>query len=257
MNSKKNITLARTDNWYFENGYLTIDLELFGKYLCDVFNEHLGGHYHFQKFTPTVQTDKNRPIWQQGEEKKNLAIISPILYSEDSYLNYNRVRVVPMACPKPQYLESFTSYSKEYPSMFSKAPIKLDEKEFLLYFGDEALENVQICLGHIENGEFVPTDYFRTSPTAEIDHTNPIYKFVEDFIKAIFIYKILNRKSKLNESDMDAILEEFGINRIEKLRTVIGILKSIQEDSTEILLKSTLVGKVLKFQKNNEKDNGH
>lgn len=227
-------------------------MELFGKNLCAIFNEYLQDYYYFQKFTPTIRTDKERPIWQQGEERKKLAIIGPNLYDENSQHNYSSVRVVDMAYPRPHSLEPFTSRSREYPLMFSKAPLKLDEKEFLLYFGDYAFENVQICLGHIENCGFVPTDCFKTSPTTEIDHSNPIYLFVEDFVKIIFNYKILNKKPILDQNDMQLILEEFGISRKQKLQTLVGLLKTMKEEFTEILLGSNNVENVLELKRNNK-----
>lgn len=256
MNNITNITLPRPKEWYYNNDYLTIDLELFGPYLCALFNNFLGEYYYFQKFTPTIKTDKERPIWEQGEDRKNLAIITPHLHDEKSPHNYNRVRVVHFSDFRPPYLPAFTATSKEWPSLFSKAPLKLDEKEFLLYFGDYACENVKIGLGYIEDGQFIPTDAFkRSAPTTEIEHINPAYPFVEDFIRAVFNYKIVNRKPNLNENDMEVILEDFGISRIEKLQTITSLLKNVQEASTEILLGNNNVGDVLKLERTNNSTN--
>lgn len=249
MNNIKNISFSKPKSWYFENGYLTIDLELFGKYLCAIFNEYLEGYYYFQKFTPIIATDKERPIWQQGEERKKLAIISPILYKDDSDQNYNRARVINTSYPRSQYLQPLTLSSKEQPSLFSKAPLKLAENEFLLYFGDYDFDNVKICLGYIENNQFIPTNAFETSKTTGIEHLNPKYSFVEDFITAIFYYKILNKKPILNQRDMELILEKFGINRTEKIQAITELLKFVQEESTAILLRNHNVGRVLKLKK--------
>ena len=249
MNDITKLRLPRPNSWYYENGYLTIDLELFGKYLCAVFNKFLGEYYYFQKFRPTIKTDKERPIWQQGEESKYLAIISPNLYDENSKQNYNRVRVVHSPYPRPQYLEAYTTRSREYPSMFSYEPLILDDKDFLLYFGDYSCENLKVNLGHVENGKFVPTDSFKTKPTTEINHTNLQYPFIEDFIKEILYYKIVNIRPNLDQSDMDLILKEFGISRNEKLQTLITLFKSMQEEATERLLESNNVGSVLKLKK--------
>lgn len=249
MNDITKLRLPRPNSWYYENGYLTIDLELFGKNLCAIFNEFLGEYYYFQKFMPTIKTDKERPIWQQGEERKYLAIISPNLYDEKSSHNYNRFRVVHRPYPRPQYLEAYTLHSREYPSMFSYDPLILDDKDFLLYFGDYSYENVKISLGYIENGQFVPTDSLKTKPTLEINHANLQYPFIEDFIKEIFYYKIVNIRPNLDQNDMKLILEEFGISREEKLQTLITILKSIQEEATKRLLESNNVGNILKLKK--------
>lgn len=246
MNDLTKLRLPRPNSWYCENGYLTIELELFGKYLCAIFNKFLGESYYFQKFTPTIKTDKERPIWQQGEERKHLAIISPNLYDENSKQNYNSVRVVHRPYPRPQYLEAYTLRSREYPSMFSYKPLVLDDKDFLLYFGDYCCESLKINLGYVENGQFVPTDSFKAKSTSEIKHSNLQYSFVEDFIKEIFYYKIIN-KPNLDQSDMDLILEEFGISRKEKLQTLMGLFKSIQED-----IMSNNVGNVLKLKKSDK-----
>lgn len=249
MNDITKLRLPRPNSLYYENGYLTIDLELFGKYLCVIFNKFLGEQYYFQKFTPTIKTDRERPIWQQGMERKHLAIIGPNLYDEKSSQNYNREREVHMAYPRSKCLEPFTLYSNEYPSMFSKAPLRLDEKEFLLYFGDYACENLKISLGHVEEGQFVPTDSFKTKPTSEINYTNLQYPFIEDFIKEIFYYKIVNIRPNLDQNDMDLILEQFRISKEEKLQTFIEILKSMQEEATERLLEKNHIGNVLKLKK--------
>lgn len=243
--------LQRSNSWYYEVGYLTMDLELFGKYLSALFSKYLGKDYYFQTFTPTIKTDKDRPIWQQGEETKYLAIIGPKLYSEDPNKNYSRVREVDIPFSRPHYMSTSTMYSKEYPSMFYYAPLELDEKEFLLYFGNTPCEKVKINLGHVDDGQFVPTNSFKVKPKNEVKHSNLPYLFVEDFIRAIFTYKILNKKPVLDESDMELILEEFGISRETKLQELTGIFKSIQKESTEILLSSNNVGNILRFKKSN------
>lgn len=206
MNKSKSIILSRPNSWYSDNRYLTIKLDLFGKCLCVLFNKYLGKNYYFQKFTPTIRTDKNRPIWQQGTERKSLAIISPTLYDENSSQIYNKTRIINMAYPR-------LGTSKQRQSMFTKAPLKLDEKDFLLYFGDYSFDNVEISLGHIENCRFVPNDCFKTSSTTEVNHSNLKYPFVEEFINAIFNYKVLNERPQLDDNDMLLILEEFGISK--------------------------------------------
>lgn len=249
MNNLTNITLSRSDSWYYENGYLTIDLELFGKYLSAIFNRFLGGYYYFQEFTPTIMTDKERPIWQQGKEIKSLAVISPNLYDKESEKNYNKVRVVNMASQQPRYLQAYTLCSKEYPSLFSKAPLKLDEKDYLLYFGDYACKDVKIVLGKVENSEFVPYSCFEVIGSSGIRYSNPQYPFIEEFIRMIFNYRILNQKPNLDQDDMELILEAFGISRKEKLQTIVGLLKVMQEEYTEILLGNNNVENVLKLKK--------
>lgn len=154
-----------------------------------------------------------------------------------------------MNYPLPHYVESFTSYSKDYPSMFSNAPLKLKEKEFLLYFGNYVFQNVQICLGYIKNSQFVPTDCFKTSKTTDIDHTNLVYPFVKDFIETIFYYRLFNKKTVLDQNDMEYILEEFGISRKQKLQTLVKLLKNMEEKSSEILLGNNNVEDVLKVKK--------
>lgn len=252
MSYVTNIKLSMSESWYYENGYLTIDLELFGKYLSAVFNRFLGGYYYFQKFTPIIMTDKERPIWQQGEEIKDLVVISPNLYGKESEKNYNRVRVVHMASQQPRYLQAYTLGSKEYPSLFSKVPLELDEKDYLLYFGDYACKNVKIVLGSVKNSEFVPHSRFEVIGSSGIKYSNPQYPFIEEFIRAIFNYRILHQKPNLDQDDMELILEDFGISRKEKLQTIVKLLKTMEEESTEILLGNNNVGNVLKLKKDDK-----
>lgn len=248
----KNIKLSMSESWYYDNGYLTIDLELFGKYLSAVFNRFLGGYYYFQKFTPIIMTDKERPIWKQGKEIKSLAVISPNLYGKEFEKNYNRVRVVHMSSQQPWSLQAYTLGSKEYPSLFSKLPLELDEKDYLLYFGDYACKDVTIVLGSVKNSEFVPLSRFEVIGSSGIKYSNPQYSFIEGFIKAIFNYRILNQKPNLDQDDMESILDNFGINKIEKLQIIVRLLKAIQEESTEILLGNNNVGNVLQLKKDNK-----
>ncbi|MCX4249712.1 MAG: hypothetical protein OSJ65_08160 [Bacilli bacterium] len=246
MSDVTKFSLPESNSWYYKNGYLTIDLELFGKNLCAIFNEFIGEYYYFQKFTPTIKTDNNRPIWQQGEENRVLVIISPNLYDERSPQNYNKIRVAHMAYPGPQYLKSYTLQSKEYHSMFSKRPLKLAETDFLLYFGKSVCE--QVNLGYVENGQFIPTSDFRTKKVLEIEYTNSQYSLVEDFIKEIFNYKIVNKKPILDQNDMNIVLEQLGISREYKLHELVGVLKSMQEEAIEKLLRSSKVGKTLNLK---------
>lgn len=264
MDNTKDIILPYPSDWYYENGYLTIDLELFGQNLCALFNKYLGEHYYFQKFYPKIRTDKERPIWQQWSETKSLAIISPTLHDENSTRNYNEERVVYVAHPHPQFLSSYTSYSEEYPSLFTKEPLELDDKDFLLYFGDHSFDYVKVYLGTIENGIFIPSkvgDYLRVPVTVEssgsdtIHYNNPVYPFIEDFMREIFLYKVSNKKPILDQNDMDLILERFEISKSERIQTIIELLKAVKEQATEELLVSNTIGKVLEIQRVDNSNN--
>lgn len=247
MNDIMDISLPNSISWYYDNGYLTIDLELFGKNLCAIFTKFLNQFYYFQTFTPTIETDKDRPIWQQGKECRNLVIISPNSY------NYNKVRTIHAASQNSPFMTPFTIYSKDYPSLFSKAPLKLGEKDFLLYFGNYANEDLKISLGDIVNGRFIPTKYFRSpGATHEVIYANPDYLFIDEFLKAIFYYKVLNNKPNLNQDDMDLILEELGISKEEKLQSLMILLGNIKEDATKALLESNNVGSILALRKGNK-----
>ncbi len=250
----KDIILPRPREWYYENGYLTIDLELFGTNLCALFDKYLGGCHHFKKFYPKIRTDKDRPIWQQWSESRDLAIISP----ENSNRDYNKESVVYASHPHPQFLQAYTLYSEEYPSLFTKRPLELDDKDFLLYFGDYSFDCVKVYLGIIENGIFIPSkvgDYYPIPVTVEssggdtIHYNNPVYPFIEDFMREIFFYKIANKKPTLDQSDMNLILENFGISRSERIQALIDLLKSIKNQATETFMSSNTVEKTLEFQK--------
>lgn len=242
------LVLTKPESWFYENGYLSINLRLFSKYLSAVFSKYLGESYSYQEFAPTITTDKNRPIWQQGKERKKLAIISPKSY-EENQKKYNEVRTVCMVYPKPHHLEPFTTYTKEYPSMFTKLPIKLDEKDFLLYFGSYSLDKADIILGQIKNSKFIPTNIFPLESTSEIIHSKAMYSFVNQFIRVIFNYKVLNKKPNLDDNDMAKILEEFGISRKEKLTQLLEILQSMKTESTQILLGTNSIEKALELKR--------
>lgn len=249
MNNLNNITLLKNDYWYYRNGYLSIDLELFGRNLCELFNKYLGEYYCFRKFKPTIKTDKERSIWLQGEESKNLAIIRPISYDNIKKRDYNEVKEVNMSMHQ-QFVQAYTLYYKESPSAFSKFPLELDEKEFLLYFGKYDYGYVKVSLGDVENGKFIPSDFFNSNLIEDgIKFSNIMYPFVQEFIKEIFYYKVINEKPILTQNDMELILEKFEISKKQNICVLVDLLKNIQEESTKILLGSSSAYNILKLKK--------
>lgn len=239
--------LEKSSEWYSERGYLIIDLELFTKYLCLIFDKYLGGYHYCQKFTPTVRTDKNRPVWLQGGDRRDLVIIS-----KKGGQDYNKEVVINANDSRSNNLEPFTLSSKENVSLFTKAPIKLDKEDFLIYFGDYDYKRISIDLGFIAQGVFVPNRFerpkiFCLSCGDEISYSNPIYPFIEEFMIAIFYYKVNNRKPNIDDEDMELILEQrFGISRKEKRQRLINDLKVIMNEATQLLLNSESVSKILK-----------
>ena len=133
--------------------------------------------------------------------------------------------------------------------MFTKLPIKLDEKDFLLYFGDCSLDKADIILGQIKNSEFIPSNIFPLESTSEIIHSKVMYSFVNQFIRVIFNYKVLNKKPNLDDNDMAKILEEFGISRKEKLTQLLEILQSMKTESTQILLGANSIEEALELKR--------
>lgn len=243
------VEFFKSNEWCSQNGYLTIDCRLFSRYLCELFNRFLGGYHYYQEFKPVIETDKERPIYLQGKEERNLVIIST-----NKENDYSKKRIVNRDYLGLRYLEPVTIETKSYLTLFSKYPIKLGDSDFLIYFGSYDLSYVKVCLGSIENGIFIPNKFafplvssLRYGNEKEIYDKNPNYSFIEDFMKELFNYKVSNRKPDLDESDMELILLQFGISRKEKREALLRTLRGLKEETTQILLSNSSVESTLKL----------
>lgn len=225
-----------SNSWYYRNGYLTIDLDLFGENLSILFSNCLNEEFKYQKIKASIETDKNKwPIWNMGKEERYLAIISPIKYSKEEFIKIT---------DKP-----YIKYDGS-PTLFKEEPINLSHSDYLLCFDNKSLDKALFTLGTIEGNTFIPSiiPIQNNFTKNEIIYNNVSYDFVRQFIILIFEYKMKYKKVILTQNDMNIILEEMGLNRNNKIQELIMLLKDINKKTEKIISESS-VEKILKLQK--------
>ena len=231
--SKLHLKLNHHSNkWFKDNGYLTIDSKLFGNNLAQVFSALLHEKYYFNDITSKV-IYTNVP-WSSENYRRFMVI------SKNKYRNYqfNIDTIYPFK----------KRDSKETP--FTNNPIKLDNDDFLIYFGNTYDKN--ISLGDIKYGKYIPNNYnpFNSNLyTGEIIYNNIKINFIEIFMKEIIKYKFKTKKAILSQEDMDIILKEFTFIKKDKMQVLVDLLKQIEIDATNELLKNNTIGKTLKLTK--------
>lgn len=223
-----------TNEYYYREGYFTIDLELFGNSLSDVLSKYLNKNYYFQWLEPNLSVNKKMwPTWNQKSESRYMGILSTKVYDKDSF---NRVTDLPHV----EHKNAFT--------LFSRLPLNIPNKDFLVYFGNYDFKHATVFLGHIDNGKFTPNNFnpfMETSCIHEVKYQNYKYEVVGSFIEAIVNYKIKNKKPIIDQSDMAIILEDFDISRTRRIENLISILKNIKEDAIKSLEENHSVGESL------------
>lgn len=221
------------DSWFRDNGYLDINRKLFGEALSLIFTKELGEKHYFNQLQVIRNTSKDIPVDNRTTDERCMDIISPIKYNKNDF-NYTM--------PYPHYKKSPNDYS----TAFSKYPVNLGKKDFLLYF-DISDNYDNLSLGTLENGTFIPYDFSDKLPG--IHHINHHYEFINNFIEKIIKYKLDNHKPIINQDDMKLILKNFDINYQEKIAKIISILKQLKDEETNLLLETNTVGKVLELKK--------
>lgn len=181
--------------WFFEKKFFEIDEDLFGNSLAKVFTKELGRKYTFQKLDAVRET-KGENISNHNLNTKYISVISDKEY--DGVYSHN---------------VDITS-TKKVNSLFYDDPLIVKENDFLIYFGNYLYR--PIFLGKVDNDKisintFNPIPY--SDDRQQIIYNEVNYPFVKKFINEIINYKLQNRKMKIDESDMDVILSNFGIEK--------------------------------------------
>ena len=224
-----------SNKWFKENGYLTINTELFATNLTNLFSRMLHENYYCNDLLSNVVYNN---IDQNTDYSRRFIVIS-----KNKYYNYQFGIGINYPFEK--------NFKTDTP--FSRNPIKLDEDDYLVYFGNTYDKN--ISLGDIKYGKYIPNNY---SPfnnqiyNNEVIHKNSYHYFVEIFIREIVKYKFKYNKTNLNQNDMNIILSQLTIRKNAEIQTLINLLKAIEVTTTNELLKNNEVGKVLKLTKNNK-----
>ncbi len=221
--------------WFEEHGYFEIDVDVFGNALSALFTAYYGERYYYNKSDFSYE-GKTRPG-----------------------LNYNNVihsRCMFLLSPT-KYQKNIKRFFSEHPyrdrnyfdSMFKQKPISINEEDYLINFGHPS--NPKIKLGKVEQGKFIPSTYpFNdVSHREEINYNNSNFDIVEDFIIEIMSYKLSNRKANLDQNDMNAILEKYGISYIDEVNKLINVLKNTNEKALDTLSRNNQIGKVLSKKK--------
>lgn len=197
------------DNWWNIHGYLDIDAKLFGQVLAFLFSKFLGKKYYFNKVYAKNES-KCISTYISNIDTREVMLISPNVYQEKAFHNIY---------PYPFFPED------EFTSQFDVRPLSIPEDDYLLSFRKYFKDT--ISLGEVVGGEFIPRT-FKTFST-EVIVNNPDIALVKDYIIAIMNYKLKYRKPTLDMSDMENILESFGISRGELQKALVYDLHAIEE----------------------------
>ena len=221
--------------WFEENGYFEIDVDLFGNALASLFTYYFGEKYFYNKVSVSYE-GKSRVGLNYNDiiQSRNMFLLSTKHYQKNSKIFFSE---------HPYRNRNY------FDSMFKQKPILITEKDYLINFG--YLSNPKIKLGEVENKSFIPN----IIPFNDFDHKNEInynnqnIDLVEDFISEIMDYKLSNRKAKLEQEDINKILEKYGISYIDEMRKFVNVLKNVNEKTIDTMLKANKVGKVLTLHK--------
>jgi len=218
--------------WLMEQGYFHINSEMFGKTLAGITSKKLGIDYKYQEKPICYKTPEYYGCKRFDKHYKFISVLSPVEYGEF-------------------YKEKTFQYSfrkkDDFDTVFKKNPVNLREDEIILYsdikFFPEETQLVWFFYGNDSDHTFHLNDF---SFFPEIKHQNEKYGFIHEFVIAILDYKLKNKKPKLNDTDMEIILKNLGINRDEENQRLIDVLRNIRDNAINTLISNNQVGKTLK-----------
>ena len=215
--------------WFKEQGYLDIDVDILGEALSYLFTYNLDYPFFYNKLYFELE-GKN----QEGEtirDGRHVAVVAPKKYAE---------HVI-----RPFEQETFVPTTKK-DTMFKQQPLRLIDEAYLLRFTKE--EDNNINMGFISNGRFLPV---RILPLTTIDNLNeveyndPSYSFVDDFLRTVMQYKLDNHKPTINVQDVYAILGTYGIERREYLENLVKTLQNVRDKAISTATDNKSVGMIL------------
>ena len=219
--------------WYDKEGYLDIDMKVFGEGLSYLFSYNLDYPCFYSQ------------IYYEYEGKTR---------AELNYHNVHDSRYLSVIAPK-QYAPSIRrefSESKgyrprnEYDTMFKQKPLILIDEAYLLSFSSTKKDTLR--LGEIINGKFIPSYIYPIKDASnkdEVEYVDPRFPFIQEFMVTIMDYKLTNRKPNITMEDMYIILEQYGINRKDYLERLAIVLKKAHDKAMTTLAETNTVGMTL------------
>lgn len=223
--------------WYEKNGYLDIDIDVFGEGLSLVYMYNFDYPCYYSKMYYKLEgkTD-SRLNYYNTSDSRYIYVVSPNRY--------------PKSITR-QFKGGETSYRKrnENDSMFQQAPLRFIDEAFLLRFTPRYREKETIRLGNIVNGKFVPEyiePFTDSAGPREVEYEHFEHSFIQEFMARIFKYKLDHRKPDITMEDMYVILESYGFSRKDEIQRLARVLKRAEEKATQELKSNNSVGRVLK-----------
>lgn len=224
-------------HWYEKNGYLDIDIDVFGEGLSLVFMYNFDYPCYYSKtyYKYEGKTD-SRLNYYNTSDSRYIYVVSPNRY--------------PKTITR-QFKQGEKSYRKnsENDSMFQQEPLRFIDEAFLLRFTPCYKEKETIRLGEIVNGQFIPgriNPFYSFEGPSEVEYEHFEHSFIQEFMVRIFNYKLEHRKPNITMEDMYVILESYGFSRKDEIQRLARVLKRAEEKAVDELKSTNSVGRVLK-----------
>lgn len=236
-NTQELTPFTHPPKWYENEGYLDIDMDVFGEGLSLVFMYNMDYPCYYNKVYFKYE-GKTRPSINYND------------YSDSRYIYVISPRRYPQTIKKDFCLDG-KAYRKrdEYDTMFKQKPIRFIDEAFILRFTPRCQEKQTLRLGNIEAGEFVPgyiNPYTDSDGLKEIEYEHFEHPFIQEFMKRIFEYKLANRKPNITMEDMYEILESYGFSRKNEMTRLVRVLKRAEEKAINEFKSSTSVSDACK-----------
>ena len=215
--------------WYKEQGYLDIDVDILGEALSYLFTYNLDYPFFYNKIYYELegQTQDGKTI----KDGRHMALVAPKKYAEH--------------VTRPFEKETFIPKTEE-DTMLKHQPLRLIDEAYLLRFTNE--EDKKIEMGVISNGRFIPGHIFPIRAMenfGEVEYNNPEYSFIQDFFRTVMQYKLDNHKPNINIQDIYNILGTYGIERREYLEKLVRTLQNVRDKAISTATDNKSVGLIL------------
>ena len=229
--TKEKLTLdSHEPKWFKEQGYLDIDLDVFGKGLSYLFTYNLDYPCFYNRVYYELEgkTEDGQTI----RDGRHMAVIAPKQYAPH--------------VKRPFEKTEFFQPRDRQDTMLKQQPLRLIDEAYLLSFSNEETQTMR--LGDISGGKFIPSRLIpirNISHIGEVEYNDPVYSFIQDFLKTIISYKIDTQKPTITLDDIYIILGQYGIKRREYLENLARVLKKAHDKAITTLSETNTVGTVL------------
>lgn len=220
-------------SWYDKEGYLDIDMKVFGEGLSCLFTYNLDYPCFYSEIFYEYEGKTRAELnYHNVHDSRYLSVIAPKQYAKTVRREFNDSRAY-----RPR---------TEYDTMFKQKPLRLIDEAYLLSFS--TVKKDKIRLGEIVNGEFVPayiSPIKDASNKDEVEYVDPGFSFIQEFMTVIMNYKLKNRKPNITMEDMYIILGQYGIERRAYLESLARVLKNAHDKAMTTLAETNSVGMTL------------